>query len=240
MPRVLLAPDKFKGSLTAAGICQLLEAALPAAWADPDDPLQIDACPISDGGEGFVEACRIALGGTIRESLVTGPLRQPVHAAWADCGKTAVAEMASASGMLLLGDAEPDPWRATTAGVGELLRDIARQGHAKVALGIGGSATMDGGTGMAAALGYQFLDAAGRPVARLPDDLMKVRRIVPPAERCWPEILVACDVLTRLLGENVRLSNWPLITEPLSTRRPGATSSRTGLACLTVAAKEKR
>ncbi len=204
MPRVLLAPDKFKGSLTAVEICAILQRALPSAWAPlgQPDPLLCDPCPISDGGEGFVQAVKLALGGTEQSTQVPGPLGETVAAIWAGCGQVAVAEMAAASGLLLVPECARDPWRASTAGTGVLLRDIFQRGHRRVMLGIGGSATNDGGCGLALALGFQFQDASGEPVTRLPEDLTKVRRIVPPPRCCWPEIVVACDVQTPLLGEH--------------------------------------
>ncbi|MCP9985787.1 glycerate kinase [Streptomyces sudanensis] len=156
---VLVAVDKFKGSLTAAQVARRVTAGLRRAA--PGVPVQ--ALPVADGGDGTVEAA-VAAGFERREVRVTGPLGGPVTAAFALRGDTAIVEMAEASGLRLLPEGVRAPLTATTRGFGELLRAALDAGARTLVLGVGGSATTDGGAGMLTALGAQFLDAEGRPV----------------------------------------------------------------------------
>ena len=197
MKRILLAPDKFKGSLRADEICHALSEELEFRGARQ---VEVVSLPISDGGDGFTDAMQASLGGKLVEVSVHGPLGGVVQATYAMCDGTAVMEMARASGLALLGTSERDPWRASTWGTGEMLLDAKSRGADKVLLGIGGSATNDGGAGMAGALGYRFYNAAGEEVTELPARLNEVIRVVPPKERGWPEIVAACDVSNPLLG----------------------------------------
>ncbi|MEU7108502.1 glycerate kinase [Streptomyces sp. NPDC046215] len=156
--RVLIAADKFKGSLTAAAVARHLTAGLLRAAPG----LDVRALPVADGGDGTVDAA-VAAGFERREARVTGPLGAPVTAAYALRGDgTAVVEMAEASGLRHAGT--PAPLTATTHGTGELLRAALDAGARTVVLGVGGSATTDGGAGMLTALGARFLGPAGRPL----------------------------------------------------------------------------
>ncbi|ARZ67006.1 glycerate kinase [Streptomyces sp. HU2014] len=157
--RVLIAADKFKGSLTAAQVAEHLTAGLRAA-AGPG--LHVTALPVADGGDGTVDAA-LAAGFERREARVTGPLGEPVTAAYALRAGTAVVEMAEASGLRHTRGALA-PLTATTYGTGELLRAALDAGARTVVLGVGGSATTDGGAGALSALGARLLDAAGDPV----------------------------------------------------------------------------
>ncbi|URN17569.1 glycerate kinase, partial [Streptomyces sudanensis] len=156
---VLVAVDKFKGSLTAAQVARRVTAGLRRAA--PGVPVQ--ALPVADGGDGTVEAA-VAAGFERREVRVTGPLGGPVTAAFALRGDTAIVEMAEASGLRLLPEGVRAPLTATTRGFGELLRAALDAGARTLVLGVGGSATTDGGASMLIALGAQFLDAEGEPV----------------------------------------------------------------------------
>ncbi|WOI61546.1 glycerate kinase [Streptomyces fradiae] len=156
---VLVAADKFKGSLTAAQVAQRVTAGLRHVVPG----LRVEALPVADGGDGTVAAA-VAAGFERREVPVTGPLGGTVTAAFALRGATAVVEMAEASGLRLLPGGVPAPLTATTYGTGELLRAALDAGASTVVLGVGGSATTDGGAGMLAALGARFLDAHGEPV----------------------------------------------------------------------------
>ena len=201
--RVLVAPCTFKGSLSARRAAAAMARGLASAG------LETAELPLSDGGEGLVD-CFLSLPGTERiEVGATGPMGRPVRAAYAlmaGAGRgplTAVIEMAAAAGLPLVPEPERDPLRATTRGFGEMIGDAARRGARRLILGIGGSATVDGGCGMAAALGIRLLDAAG---AELPDGggaLERLHRIdgrgLDPAVRDL-EISVACDVDSPLLG----------------------------------------
>lgn len=159
--RVLIAADKFKGSLTAAEVAEHVAAGLRRVAPD----LEVEALPVADGGDGTVAAA-VAAGFERRTAEVTGPLGAPVTAAYALRGGTAVVEMAEASGLRLLPSGVFAPLTATTYGSGELLRATLDAGARAVVLGVGGSATTDGGAGMLAALGARLLDADGDPVAR--------------------------------------------------------------------------
>ncbi|MFJ4870293.1 glycerate kinase [Streptomyces sp. NPDC088757] len=157
--RVLVAADKFKGSLTAVEVAQRVTAGLRRIVPD----LEVETLPVADGGDGTVAAA-VAAGFERHEATVTGPVGEPVTAAFALRGTTAVVEMAEASGLQLLPAGEFAPLTATTYGSGELLRAALDAGATTVVFGVGGSATTDGGAGMLAALGARFLDASGESV----------------------------------------------------------------------------
>ncbi|MEW1902376.1 glycerate kinase [Streptomyces sp. NPDC086147] len=157
--RVLVAADKFKGSLTAVEVAERVTAGLRRVVPD----LEVETLPVADGGDGTVAAA-VAAGFERHEATVTGPIGAPVTAAFALRDTTAVVEMAEASGLQLLPAGEFAPLTATTYGSGELLRAALDAGATTVVFGVGGSATTDGGAGMLAALGARFLDADGEPV----------------------------------------------------------------------------
>jgi glycerate kinase len=157
---VLIAADKFKGSLTAAEVAEHVAAGLRAVVP----AVSVTALPVADGGDGTVEAA-VAGGFERRAVRVTGPLGEPVDAAYALRGTTAVVEMAEASGLRRLPPGVFAPLNATTYGTGELLRAALDAGARTIMLGVGGSATTDGGAGMLCALGARLLDAKGAPVA---------------------------------------------------------------------------
>ncbi|MFJ8660776.1 glycerate kinase [Streptomyces sp. NPDC093795] len=156
---VLVAADKFKGSLTAVQVAERVTAGLRRVIPE----LQVETLPVADGGDGTVAAA-VAAGFERREVRVTGPLGEPVTAAFALRDTTAVVEMAEASGLQLLPSGVFAPLTATTYGSGELLRAALDAGATTLVFGVGGSATTDGGAGMLAALGARFLDASGAPV----------------------------------------------------------------------------
>ncbi|MBP5879455.1 glycerate kinase [Streptomyces scabiei] len=159
VPRVLIAADKFKGTLTAVQVAERVTAGLRRVLPG----LAVEALPVADGGDGTVAAA-VAAGFEQREVRVTGPLGEPVTAAYALRGDTAVVEMAEASGLQRLPAGTFAPLTATTYGSGELLRAALDAGARTIVFGVGGSATTDGGAGMLAALGARFLDASGEPV----------------------------------------------------------------------------
>ncbi len=161
--RVLIAADKFKGSLTAVRVAGHVTAGLRRGAAEGAE-LEIVSLPVADGGDGTVDAA-VAAGFERRELTVTGPLGTPVTAAYALRGTTAVVEMAEASGLRHLPAGVYAPLTATTHGSGELLRAALDAGARRIVFGVGGSATTDGGAGMLVALGARLLDADGAPVA---------------------------------------------------------------------------
>jgi glycerate kinase len=158
--RVLIAADKFKGSLTAVQVAERVTAGLRRVVPD----LEVEALPVADGGDGTVAAA-VAAGFERREVAVAGPLGQEVTAAFAVRGDTAVVEMAEASGLQRLPAGVFAALTASTYGSGELLRAALDAGARTIVFGVGGSATTDGGAGMLSALGARFLDADGEPVA---------------------------------------------------------------------------
>lgn len=160
-PHVLLAPDKFKGSLDAPGVAGSLADGLRRAVPG----LRVTSLPIADGGEGTVEAL-LHCGFQRRSTTVNGPTGDPVRAHYALRGGTAVVELAQASGLALLPAATRAPLTASSRGTGELIRAALDAGARRIVLGLGGSACTDGGTGMLSALGARFTDADGRT---LPD-----------------------------------------------------------------------
>src|SRR5438552_113540 len=159
--KIVIAPDKFKGSLTASQAAEAIAAGVRRA--DPNG--EIDICPMADGGEGTVAALVASTGGRIVTHKVTGPLpRMKVDAPIGLLGgeQTAVIEMAAASGMALLSAEQRDPTRTTTYGTGELMRAAADLGAKRIILGIGGSATIDGGIGAAQAWGAKITLISGQ------------------------------------------------------------------------------
>ena len=193
-----MAPDKLKGSASAAQAAVQIAAGLAAVWGDRYDYRLI---PMADGGEGTVDAF-LDGGAAEQQVVVRGPLGDPVAARYAVQGDTAIIEMAAASGLTLLGQ-HRDAVRASTFGTGELIRHALDQGAKRVVLGIGGSATTDGGAGALAALGARFLDAAGNPLDPRPSGLAQLVRLdisgLDPRLR-ETQINIACDVENRLLG----------------------------------------
>lgn len=200
--RIVIAPDKFKGCLAAGAVAKAM--ALGAARA-VDAPVEIVTVPMADGGEGTVDALVEATSGTYREVPVRGPLGEPRAAryGWLATGPTAVLEMAAASGLVLVDPDRRDPLQASTFGTGEMLIDAARAGARRIVLGIGGSATNDGGAGFAQALGFRLLDSDGKDLPPGGGPLDRLDRIVPPPGG-HPlesvEVLVACDVDNPLCG----------------------------------------
>lgn len=165
MPHLLAAPDKFRGTATASEVAAAIE------WAAHDAGWTCDRAPVADGGEGLLDVLDARLGGKRRTTKVTGPLGARVDAEWLLAGRTAVVEMARASGLLLAGGPDGnDPMTATTRGTGELIAAAVAAGARKVIIGLGGSATTDGGAGALAAL--------------------------QPARLRGVELIVACDVTT--------------------------------------------
>ncbi len=199
--RIVIALDSFKGCLTAAAACEAVADGLHAVDPATDCILK----PMADGGEGTAAALLAARpGGEWIELAVQGPLPgQSVNAgyAWFADDGTAVVEMASASGLPLLRVHERNPLHTTTVGTGQLLLAAARRGARRILLAIGGSATVDGGTGAATALGWRLLDAAGHPVLPAGGQLARIARIVPPPGGTnLPPVTVLCDVTNPLCG----------------------------------------
>lgn len=200
--KVVIAIDSFKGSMSSMEAGNAAKAGIERC-CDAD----IIVKPLADGGEGTTEALVEGLGGTYVSAEVTGPLGAKTHAKYGILGdgKTAVLEMAEAAGIMLVKREELDPSRATTYGVGEVILDAIGRGCREFIIGIGGSATSEGGVGMLQALGYEITDADGNPVRPGIQDLDRIASISGervPKELTKCHFSIACDVKNPLCGEN--------------------------------------
>ena len=200
--KILIAPDKFKGTLDAREVAQNIAKGLRDVLSDAD----IEIIPMADGGEGTAEAICDARGCSWVQCKAHDPLGREIYAryGWIDREKLAVTEMSEAAGMRRLSESERDPIRATTFGVGEMLLDATKRGANEIVIGLGGSATNDGGFGMARALGFRFLGAGDREIKRVVE-LALLERIQRPKGReelKRRRIVAAVDVKNPLLGEN--------------------------------------
>lgn len=203
MKTFVLAPDSFKESMTAKEVCIAMEKGFKSVYPEADY-IQV---PMADGGEGTLQSLVDATGGEIIEKTVVGPLGTEVVAQYGLLGDgvTGVIEMASASGIQLLKESEKNPLVTTTYGTGQLIKECLDSGVKKVIIGIGGSATNDGGMGMAAALGYRFLNQEGRELSAgggALADLATVDSSGADDRLANLELLVACDVNNPLCGSN--------------------------------------
>jgi len=198
----VLAPDSFKESLTAQEACEAMEngikEVLPQATCVP--------VPMADGGEGTMRALVAATGGTIYQQQVTAPLGNLIIGEYGILGdgKTGVVELASASGLHLVPPEKRNPWLTTTYGTGELIKAALAHNITKLIIGIGGSATNDGGVGIAQALGVSFLDKAGLEIGRGGGALSDIQRIDLSGlitRNTGLSVEVACDVTNPLTGE---------------------------------------
>jgi glycerate kinase len=193
---ILIAPDKFKGSLSAREVAENIALGLRDVLRDA----KIDIVPMADGGEGTAEVICDALGGSWLKCKAHDPLGREIDAryAWIADRKLAVLEMSEAAGMRRLSESERDPVRATTFGVGEMILNAAQYGAREMIIGLGGSATNDGGFGMARALGFRFDYEHERKVTFL----LHLTKIAKPKDFILPKIIAAADVRNPLLGEN--------------------------------------
>jgi len=214
--KILIAPDKFKGTLNAREVAQNIAKGLLDVVPDA----QIEVVPMADGGEGTAEAICDVRGCSWLECKAHDPLGREIDAryGWIDQENLAVMEMSEAAGMRRVSGSERDPVRATTFGVGEMILDATKRGANEIIVGLGGSATNDGGFGMARALGYRFFSSISIGeylVARLRGEkastpqltgpvteLRTLERIEKPKHLSLPRIMAAADVRNPLLGEN--------------------------------------
>ena len=200
--KFLFAPDSFKGSLTAMEITDILDRVVKNHFPGAETV----SVPIADGGEGTTDALLRAMGGQVVRTKVTGPLFEEETAEWGllGDGKTAVMEMAQASGLPQVPPEKRDPRNTTSLGTGEMIKDALERGVRHILIGLGGSATNDGGIGMLSALGARFTDKAGQPVRPVGGALARVADadfsgLLPALKET--EITVICDVTNPLLGE---------------------------------------
>ena len=219
--RILVAPDKFKGALNAREVAENIAKGLRDVLPDAE----IEIVPMADGGEGTAEAICEARSGSWLKCKAHDPIGREIEAryAWIEDGELAVMEMSEAAGMRRLSENERDPVRATTFGVGEMILDAKNRDANEIIIGLGGSATNDGGWGLARALGYRFYSDARelkkdvselRNLTRItfpekvvgalvPSAQPKDRRLTqPPLQRTLPTIIAAVDVRNPLLGDS--------------------------------------
>ncbi|ANG94286.1 glycerate 2-kinase [Enterobacteriaceae bacterium 155047] len=201
--KIVIAPDSYKESLSASEVAQAIERGFREVFPDAE----YVSVPVADGGEGTVEAMIAATQGTEQHVEVTGPLGEKVNACWgiSGDGTTAIIEMAAASGLALVPPAKRNPLVTTSRGTGELILDALDKGARHIIIGIGGSATNDGGAGMIQALGARLCDANGKEIGNGGGGLMALNAIDisgldPRLKACT--IRVACDVTNPLVGES--------------------------------------
>ncbi len=200
--KAVVAIDSLKGSLSSLEAGSAISEGIYKVYPDAE----IIVRPLADGGEGTVEALALGMNGRLEKVKVTGPLGKPVEAVYGiiDESRTAIVEMSAAAGITLVEEKDRNPLHTTTYGVGEMIRDAIRKGCRRFIVGIGGSATNDGGIGMLQALGYGFLDKNGRQVPFGAKGLKEIEKIVddeviPELQECTFKI--ACDVTNALCGE---------------------------------------
>lgn len=202
-PVIAVAPDSFKGTLSAPEAAEAMALGVAEAWPEA----HVERLPMADGGEGTAALLAAATGGTLEDASTEDPLGRPMTARIARLGDgdTFAVDTAAASGLTLLAPGEHDPLRASTRGTGRLLRAALSRGARAILVGLGGSATVEGGVGLAQALGFRFLDARGRDLPPGGGPLEALARIdrsgVPPEVwRLQGHLRLACDVTSPLLG----------------------------------------
>jgi glycerate 2-kinase len=194
--RYLIAPDKFKGTLSALEVGLII-----AEVARQQDPkAEVDILPIADGGEGTAALLAVQLGAQPRSIETVDALGRPISAQYFVSQTEAFLDMSSASGLSQIARNERQPLRSNTVGTGMIVREVINAGLAPVYVGLGGSATVDAGIGMAAALGYRFRDANGRLLKPLPEHFAEIASIQKPRFAETPQVVGLADVETRLLG----------------------------------------
>lgn len=201
--KIVIAPDSFKGSASAKQVAE----ALARGWRKVFPNAELVTVPMADGGEGTMEALVDATGGKMQEVEVSDPLGRPLSACYGILGdgKTAVVEVAAASGLPLLALSERKPLQTTTYGTGQLIRAALKEGVERLLIGLGGSATVDGGAGLVSALGARLLDADGQPIGPGGGSLGSLAQIQLgelPKLIEGVEVLAACDVDNPLTGPN--------------------------------------
>lgn len=199
--KVVVAIDSLKGSLTSLEAGVAIKQGILKVYPEAEVAVR----PLADGGEGTVEALVLGMNGRLEKVMVTGPVGKPVECAYGilDSSKTAIVEMSGAAGITLVTDEERNPLNTTTYGVGEVIRDAIKKGCRRFIVGIGGSATNDGGIGMLQALGYGFLDKNGNQIAfgaKGMKDLAAITDtyVLPELKEC--SFKIACDVTNPLCG----------------------------------------
>lgn len=199
--KILVAPDSFKDSITSNEFCNLFEKVINKNWPKYD----VIKIPLADGGEGTVDSLVHLTNGKFIKKQIKGPLRDEIIAKYGIIQKNvAIIEMASASGLQLIDKDKRNPMHTTTYGTGQLILDAIKKGCKKIIIGIGGSATNDGGLGMMQALGYKCLNEEGKNINYGGKGLLELKKIIKPKNINFEniEFKVACDVNNPLYGKN--------------------------------------
>jgi glycerate kinase len=194
--RYLIAPDKFKGTLSAAEVSKIVAEVVLAH----DSQAQIELVPIADGGEGTAELVARQLGAEKQPIATFDALGRPITAEFFIRQQEAFTDMSTAAGLWRIRPAHRRPLKSNTFGVGVIVRHLWNLKVKRISIGLGGSATVDAGVGLAAALGYSFLDRHGTPVDPIPARFNLIERIVPPDLADLPHVIGLADVENRLLG----------------------------------------
>ena len=193
---ILVAPDKFKGGLTAAQFCEIVERETAKIYPD----MKVIKCPLADGGEGSLDCFVKNTNAEIISGVFTNANFEKVKASYALADKTAFIECSQTAG--LVNTKYKNPAKTTTFGVGEQIADAINRGANKIYLALGGSATNDAGCGMAAALGFTFVDTNENSFIPTGDTLCKIAKIIPPEKKVSTEVVVLCDVDNVLFGKS--------------------------------------
>jgi len=196
--RILVAPDKFKSSLTASKAAEVIADGLQSVITHAD----IDIQPLADGGEGTMHVICDAMDGVVIPCPAHDPLGREILSGfgWVKKSRLAVVEAAEASGYWRVAAQDRAPWESSTFGTGELILAAIQRGASNILVGLGGSATNDAGIGMAAALGYQFLDSQGNPIRSVPSEFLAVRNVTRPLREISAAFEVLSDVTNPLIG----------------------------------------
>lgn len=203
--RILIAPDKFKGTLTARQACEAMADGVRTAALAVGTPIELDLCPIADGGEGTTDILTSASNGTICHVPSEGPRGEPIQVPVGLLpDDSACFDSAAACGLVLVPPERRNPAQTSTRGVGHAIGELLKQGHRHILIGLGGSATIDAGVGMAAALGWRFSTSTGEPIRRPTGaDLPRIARVESPNHQDQSlfgsiQIHAICDVRTEL------------------------------------------
>jgi glycerate kinase len=197
--KIVVASDSFKDCLDAQAVCEAIASGIREA----DSEAELMCVPLADGGEGTANVLKTSMGGEWIVKLVNGPTpdrRVKAGYVWCEQDRTAIVEMAQASGLQRLKSKHRNPMETTSSGTGQLLLAAVEKGADRILLTVGGSATVDLGIGMASALGWQFLDHDGQPVEPVGKNLLRIQSIVPPVVPFSVPVDVLCDVINPVLG----------------------------------------
>ena len=198
--KIIVAPDKFKGSLSSMQACKAIEAGIHKVVSSAEVLL----FPMADGGDGFDEVIQYYLQTQTVDCNTMDPLMRPLHATYQinAVNKTAIIALSAASGLVLLNNKERNPLHTTTYGTGLMIKHAIEQGAEKIILGLGGSATNDAGMGILAALGFRLLDNNGDALGPIGQNLPGIVRIIPPPKLPYVSFQIACDVENVLFGND--------------------------------------